>query len=294
MQNLLSANFNRLVKNKLFWLLTAVILIITAYLAYDTAFEISHTGGYFTDYYQNPCTEIVCFDFGPVVLIIMPVFISLFLGTEYSDGTMRNKIVVGQKRPEIYLANFLTTSAASLIFCAAWHIGALTALPFLGIWKTGIAGWLFSVLKSVLFTVAFCAVLCLISHLITNKAAVAVFEILFALVLLVAGSSLYNHLLEPEISSGGIEIISVDDSGATKIQPMEPRPNPDYIPEPTRSALKRVLNALPTGQAILLCNSYASSEEQLDMPMFSYCASVGIIAVSTALGVLFFRRKDLK
>ena len=38
--------------------------------------------------------------------IVMAVFCSLFIGTEYSEGTIRNKIIIGQKRGTVYLSNF--------------------------------------------------------------------------------------------------------------------------------------------------------------------------------------------
>ncbi len=290
MSNLLSANFNRLFKKKLFWVLAVVLLAYSFIATYDNALQIVAE----PELFQNRSPESICFDEGPIVLaIIIPVFVSLFLGTEFSDGTMRNKIIVGSRRGQIYLANFITVSAASLVFCAAWHIGALSALPVLGLWDAGVFGWLILVLKSALFCVAFSAILCLISHIITNKAAVALFEIIFALAILMAGSYLYNELLEPEIISSGVTITS-DENGNNIMQPMEPHPNPYYVAEPQRSVYKKVLNTLPSGQAILLANVADSDSEQLDLPLYSCCASAAIIAVFTAAGTIVFRKKDLK
>lgn len=290
MRNLLLANFNRLFKNRLFWLLTAALLAYSAWLTWDSAYKAVEVAENFS---QGVFPEMFCYDHGPVVLMIIPVFVSLFLGTEFSDGTMRNKIIVGNRRVAIYLSDMIAVSAVSLVFCAAWHIGALTTLPILGLWRAGISGWLLLVLKSALFCVAFAAVLCLVSHIITNKATVAVVEIVLTLAVIMAGSLLYNRLLETDMVSGGVTIMT-NEAGETVIEPMDPHPNPDYIAEPQRTALKRVLNALPSGQAILLANVSDSEIEQLDMPLYSYCASVGIIAVFTAAGLLIFRKKDLK
>ncbi len=293
MRNLLSANFSRLFKKKLFWVMTAALLAYSVISTCDNALQTVAE----PEHYSNRSPESICFDEGPVVLIMIPVFISLFIGTEFSDGTMRNKIVVGSKRGQIYLANFITVAAVSLVFCAAWHIGSLSVLPILGIWRAGVWGWLLLVLKSALFCVAFSAMICLISHIITNKAAVALFEIIFALAVLMGGSVLYNSLLAPEMVSSGVTITS-DENGNMVMDPIDPYPNPEYIPEPQRTVYKNILNVLPSGQAILLANVSDAEVEQLDLdlekPYYSYCASAGITVVFTALGAMIFRKKDLK
>ena len=78
------------------------------------------------------------------------------------------------------------------------------------------------------------------------------------------------------------------------MQPIAPHPNPEYIPEPQRSVYKRILNALPSGQAILLANTASSDEEQLDQPLYAYCASIAITAAFTVIGLMHFKHKDLK
>ena len=125
MSNIIRANFCRLFRSRLFWLLTAAILIYSAVFTYDSA--LKYTGTH--EELGSTCAEMFCFDHGPVVLLILPVFISLYLGTEFSDGTMRNKIVVGNRRRKIYLADLIAAVTVSAVFCAAWHIGGLSALP---------------------------------------------------------------------------------------------------------------------------------------------------------------------
>lgn len=289
MRNLLSANFSRLFKNKLFWVLTVVLLAYSVISTCDNASQRAAE----SELFPNQAPESECFDEGPIVLIMIPVFVSLFLGTEFSDGTMRNKIIVGSRRGQIYLADFITVSAATLAFCAAWHIGSLSVLPILGLWKVGVIGWLLLVLKSVLFCIAFSAILCLVSHIVTNKAAVAVVEIILALAIIMAGSFLYNRLLEPEMISSGVTI-TADENGNTVMKPIDPHSNPDYVSEPQRGVLKCALNILPSGQAILLANTAYSDIEQLDLPLFSYCASAGLIVLFTAAGLIHFKHKDLK
>lgn len=287
MTNLLRADFARLKKSKVFWLLTAAILIISAANCIDMGRRALSNPN------VDPPLEFVCFNMGPFIPIFIAAFVSLFLGTEYSDGTIRNKVVIGQKRTAIYLANFITCGSASLVMCLAWHIGSLVGLPILGVWQLGAAAWLLYVLLSMLFTLAICAIFCLISHLWTNKALVAVAAIILALGLIYAGSSLYNRLLAPEETRDFITAFDAE-TGEMQILPSDSRPNPEYIAEPLRTVCKTALNTLPTGQAILMANVTDSGYEALTMPLLQPLASVAVILLFTAVGLLLFSRKDIK
>ena len=57
-----------------------------------------------------------------VVGILISIFYSLFLGTEYNDGTIRNKLIVGHKRETIYLASFITGTVAVTIIYFIWGL----------------------------------------------------------------------------------------------------------------------------------------------------------------------------
>ena len=287
MSNLLRANFVRLKKSKVFWLAVAAVLIISAVNCIDSGRRAIANPN------TNPPLEYICFNMGPFLPIFISAFVSLFLGTDYSDGTIRNKLVIGQKRSAIYLANSITCGFAAVVMCLAWHIGSLAGIPFLGVWNVGIAGWLLYVLLSILFTLAVCAIFCLISHLWTNKAVVSVFAIILSLVMIFAGSSLYNGLLEPEETRDYIAAVDAD-TGEMQIIPSDPRPNPNYIAEPMRTPCMIALNSLPTGQAILIANVTDSSREMLAMPLVQPFASAAIIMLFTAAGTAAYKRKDLK
>ena len=67
-----------------------------------------------------------------------------------------------------------------------------------------------------------------------------------------------------------------------------PEPNPNYVSGALRTVYQFIVDALPTGQAILLAN------QGLAHPAVSLCASVGIVLLSGAVGMAIFKRKDLK
>ena len=52
--------------------------------------------------------------------VVLSAFCSLFVGAEYSDGAIRNKIAVGHSRAAVYLANLVTCSAAGVLICLGY------------------------------------------------------------------------------------------------------------------------------------------------------------------------------
>ena len=106
MNRLLAANIVRLRKNKCF--LGGILLLVILGILYPVmkCIEMKNTG------YET--TLDTGFFIGAAVLpVLLSVFVSLFIGTEYSDGTIRNKIMVGHERKSVYLANLLTNLIAA-------------------------------------------------------------------------------------------------------------------------------------------------------------------------------------
>ena len=99
--------------------------------------------------------------------------------------------------------------------------------------------------------------------------------------LIVLSSGFYNSLCEPEFASAAM----VTENG---VEVGEPQPNPDYISGFQRKVYQFAVEALPTGQAILLAN------REMERPALSAGASVAILVLTAAAGVAAFKRKDLK
>ncbi|WP_195267893.1 ABC transporter permease subunit [Eubacterium sp. 1001713B170207_170306_E7] len=72
---------------------------------------------------------------GSVTTILMAVFISLYIGADFRDGTLRNTVSKGFKRRDIYLSKLITVMAATLLLIA---LVILSAVLFSGIcWGFG-------------------------------------------------------------------------------------------------------------------------------------------------------------
>lgn len=100
MRNLIYVNMMRLKKNRIFRAGVAVSMAYVAFLLFMNYQEAA----------DSPETVIRQLNWYflstlPVASAFCSVFCGMFLGTEYSDGTMRNKLMVGHTRKEIYIAN---------------------------------------------------------------------------------------------------------------------------------------------------------------------------------------------
>ena len=100
MSRLFVSTFFRMLKKIVFWILLICMFVYGVYSASKAASEAN--GGFALD----GCF----FDFAPFMGLVAAILTSMFIGSEYSDGTIRNKLVVGHSRMRIYLANFIVCS----------------------------------------------------------------------------------------------------------------------------------------------------------------------------------------
>lgn len=277
MTKLLSAGFARLRRSKIFWLgmlfmlgIAVFVIVQQHYLSIKNGFAIKLDG--------------FILGFAVVIPILSAVFSSLFLGTEYSDGTMRNKLVVGHSRAAIYLSSLVLSIAAALLMCAAFLLGVCAVgIPLLGGLGIGLSAFLAMLLGCAVMVCAVCAILTAACMLIASKAIVAIVCILGMLGLQIAAIEIEARLAEPEFYSN--VIFSVD--GVLQ-QSENQTPNPGYLTGAKRAAYELAYDILPTGQAMQYGDMRA--EHLWQMPLYS----LAIVAVSTGAGLFFFKRKDLK
>ncbi len=269
MNRLINANFMRLFKGKIFWVSMAVTLIMCVPNAIQSAIN------------AHVPLEKFYFDFVPNISILCATFISLFFAREYSDGTIRNKIICGHSRTEIYFANLLTSVFVCEIFFILGAIGNLTVVPLCGFFSCELSVVAIYLALGSLLTAALSSVLTLTVMLITGARSGTI-TIMHVLVLILVSSSFYNMLCEPEMTSG--VILSVDGV----MQPAPPEPNPHYIDGFARDILEFLVDLTPEGQSVLIADLNA------DRPLRMVICSCCVIVLSIIIGLLFFKRKDVK
>ena len=277
MSKLLSANFMRLRKSKAFWVCAISTLLLSAAMMYmgsgwaRTAAERGYPRAMDTYFFQP----------APYTGAIIAVFISLFLGAEYSDGTMRNKVIVGHTRVSIYLSNLLTCSTVGAILTVLWFLGGLPGLYLIGPFEMGFSGAITYFFVAIGTALAFTAIFVWVSMLSQNKAVTVVLALVLWVALIVIGSGVNDRLAEPEFN-GGMAFIDGE------FVMMGDTPNPLYLTGTVRTVFQLLQAVLPTSQAIAMANA------EITMPAPCIAASLFLFIIITAVGVFLFHRKDLK
>lgn len=280
MKNLLSAEFLRLFKNKLFWFLSAAAFVFGALIQVYVYF-----GAKVSDI--DPKIDMGLFAVGMVISFVAAIFVSLFVGTEYSDGTLRNKIINGKSRASIYFSKYIVCCAAMAAFFAFYYAGSL------------IFGFIlckeFMSKASVLIIIAL--VLCLASFSYISvflavamncgkKSASAVIALVAAMAMFFTAVMTSSKLSEPEFYE---EDIYMNEAGDVVSDPETPNPN---YPRGTKRKIYEFINdANPTGQCVQLSGAIDENGSacKKEFPIYS----CGLIIIGTAIGMIVFKKKDI-
>ncbi len=275
MSKLLSANFIRLKKDKFFWIGMAFMLAVGIFAPIRRYMDMKQTG-----IIQN--IDLGFFGCTLFIGIIMSVFCSLFIGTEYSDGTIRNKIIVGQRRTAIYLSNFITSCIVGLLMYTVYFLPYLCiGIPLLGSFASGTKMIVFMALTVFLLAIVFSSIFTLIAMLCHNKAIMVVICILLAFGLLVAGIIL-NAMLDAPKTHTTYTMHENNDFVYEEV------PNPKYLEGTKREIVQTLYDINPGGQALQCEIMEAVNLEKL--PIYSLI----IVTLTTGAGVIFYKKKDLK
>lgn len=270
---LLRASFYRLWRSASLWV-SVLVMAAAAVFELAVSYPLRREAGILDNRYML---------FALMSGIVLSAFCSLFIGTEYSDGTLRNKIAAGHSRAAVYLADLLACSAAGVLACLGYILPMTAAgVPLTGGFELPLSAILWFTLCAFLMIAALCAVFTMLALLNQNKAVVAVVCISLAYFLLFLGIYLNSRLTEQAV----IPAREYIENGQILVR--EAMPNPAYV-QGIKRAIFEILYALPGCQAVQLLAT-ASEGCPVRLPLASLLAA----AASTAAGVAAFRKKDLK
>lgn len=277
MRKLITANFYRFRKDRFSWCVVGLIMVLSLVNVFNSArsFEAMAARGYIMtvdDYFFNQA---------PLIGMFLALLISMFMGTEFGDGTIRNKLIIGHKRHHILLSNFISCALAAILLTAVWMlIGAL--LPgLIGPLEMSVPKFIGCVFVALGFAVAFVALFTVIGSLSSNKAMTIIYTFGAFILLAMAASALYDRLSEPEMNTGMTLV-------GNQFVEMEPTPNPLYLSGIIRTICELALEFLPTGQALLL------SDVAVEYPFRAIVMSTVFTVVTLLAGCALFRGKNIK
>jgi len=284
MSRLFASTFFHMLKKIVFWILLICMFAYGVYSASNAASEAR------TGFSLDGCV----FEFAPFMGLVTAIFISLFVGSEYSDGTIRNKLVVGHSRMRIYLANLIVCSIACMLISMAYVAGIIMVGSSKGgelLTETDVIAM--CLICSIFVSAAFTSIMTMFAMLNTNKAGNVVVSMILALVLLVSSSYIYQRLGEPEMYDN---YVSVNEVGIpTQVEQL---PNPLYIDGTPRAVLEVVNDLLPSGQAIQLADAFDAdgiANKDIENAPYRWLGySMLIIVLTSGCGIILFKRKEIR
>ena len=286
MSKLLNANFARLWKSRIFWLGMlfsaglSVFFILMRYIDIEQHQEVYAT---LDESYKN--ADELIFIGGITIIFAAAVFIGIFVGTEYSDGTLRNKLIIGHSRSSIYISNLITCIATDIMM----HLTYIIITLLLGKLILDISVLTFKkiLLLTLIGTAAMITVssiLVMISMLIHSKSAGAVAILIATIVMFMSTVTIADRLSAPEYYEG---YSYIDEDTGEKID-VEREKNTHYPTGTKRKVYEFLNDFLPTSQL------YKAASLDSSKPDIALIYDGIILLITTTAGIAVFRRKNLK
>lgn len=257
MRNVLSANLFRLRKSALFW----GLLLVSA--AFGALFTLQHVMAQKQAGHNFPLS----IDFFAYPLLLgfgMAVFIPLFFGAEYSDGTIRNKIALGCPRLSVYLVHLLTGFGAAILAGIAYLIPVLTiGIPAFDPLPMDSKTLSLLLLGSLALLAAYCALYTAATMNCGRKSTAAVVCLAGMMAVYFLTGGIENRLAYPEST-------------------------PYYVSGAARAVLETTFDLSPVGQSLQYL--WLEAVDPVRLALYS----LGIAVAVTTAGLALFQRKDLK
>lgn len=275
MSNLFSVGLFRTVRSKLFYILLALTALVMAYVYYNT-YRVQLG----PDFSQ---LDLYFFQFINANIVSAAVFCPLFLSSEYGDGALRNKLMVGRTRPQIYLANLAVNCLYGTAAClAAVVTGLCVGVPLLGWFQNAGPGKIMLYVLLALATTWVCAALyTFLSMVVASRGVAITLCILLAFGLILLGQYLYLALSQEEV----LTALFYTDTGEMAVSE---QPNPAYLTGFARQVYQFFYELTPGGQAYQILGMSAQSPLRL----LGYSGLVFVLV--TGLGLAIFQKKDVK
>lgn len=285
MSKLLRGDFIRLFKSKIFWLGFIFMAGLASWVNLVKWRDLMDD----PDFYDPP--DGVLLAGTTYIWIIIAVVIGVFIGSDYSYGTIRNKHIMGHSRVAMYLSNLIVSVTATEIIHIAYMaviIGA-SAVGITQKFEMSAENIAILILKSIFAVASLTSIVVLICMLISSRTACSVSAIVLSFVLMIAANSIYFRLHEKEYTEA-YDYTFTNEYGEEIEIHEESVKNPRYLTGTKHKVYSFLNDLLPNNQILQLVYDDGGSDHTASLPLYS----LSLIAVTTSAGILLFRRKNLK
>ena len=250
MIKLLNANFYRLKKSAVFWILLSIMGLMGIFL------YINYNG-------LNPSSCVDCnnqlgvvfFGFNSLNWLMLPIFISIFIGTEYSDGVIKNKIINGHKRSDIYISNLLISILVSFIYSLIYIIFVIiVSLVLESDINISINKFIFLLFDSFLLNIVISSLFTFVCMSTSNKSISGIISLIIVIWTIIITSNIMSKISD---ATGIIKIVY------------------DFI-----------INVLPYGQATQILNLNENYQ-------ILWLYSIILIFLINLYGIILIKKKEL-
>ena len=116
MRKLFRAAFYRTENKKMIRIELVIAVLLSAFIILNGYFQTNLTNAYIYKLVAR------FFGYSPLMGPFIAVFAAYLWGTDYEYGTLRNKLICGHTREEVYFSNLLLTICAGLSTALIWLI----------------------------------------------------------------------------------------------------------------------------------------------------------------------------
>ncbi len=272
MIKLLRAGFFRLRKEIIFWLfiISSVVVAIFSLNHWQSSNET-----YVLDKIINNFTLYIGF--------FIALFVSIYVGKEYSEGIIRNKIIVGHSRASIYISKLIISIVVSLLCELIYVIIVLIVGKILDI-KTHVTlqKMAMCIIDSILMIALYCSIFNFISMIFSDITLSTIINVIILVVSFIITFYLFNISNNPKYFESTI----TDADGNTTV--ISQNPNPFYPGDEKVGFAKTVECLIPFSQAQIIINV---EEESLYKILIFSVIEICIINMG---GIYIISKKQLK
>lgn len=277
MSNLFRAGMWRLKKNRMFWI---CMFAVAAYVVFACFSNYNNMQKYDVVYSLDETMYLYVVPIG----ILISIVLGMFWGTEYSEGTIRNKIISGKSRVQIYLSGlFVSLLTAVFLYLIGLFTVSVLGIPLFGFAKASAAQIVCMEFVGILASMTYASIFYAIAAVCQSKAHTILFCELLAFILMFAGIFLMQKLSAPDM----IEQAEFTVEGQLSIVYVE---NPGYLSGMKREIYAFVRDLLPSGQTMQLMEDINGGVNVVRMIVLAIIDSIA----SSAAGMFLFCRRDIK